>query len=95
MNKKTIVEAIHQKIGFPKRETAAIVDAGFELVKTALARGEPVMISSFGKFSVRQRRARKGRNPQTGAGITITARRVLTFKPSQVLKKAMSGEENN
>ncbi len=95
MNKKSIVEAIHQKIGFSKRETAAIVDAGFELVKTALAGGEPVTISSFGKFSVRQRRARKGRNPQTGEATTIPARKVVTFKVSRVLKEQINEAHRN
>jgi integration host factor subunit alpha len=90
MNKKNIVEAIHQKVGFPKRETAAIVDAGLELVKTALAKGEPVMISAFGRFSVHERKARRGRNPQTGEATTIPARRVVTFKASRVLKERIN-----
>ncbi|MCK4390235.1 MAG: integration host factor subunit alpha [Desulfobacterales bacterium] len=90
MNKKTIVEAIHQKVGFSRRETAAIVDAAFELLKTALAKGEPVMISAFGKFSVRERKARKGRNPQTGETVTIPARKVVTFKTSRVLKERIN-----
>jgi integration host factor subunit alpha len=90
MNKKDIVEAIHQEIGFSKRETAAIVDAGFDLLKAALAEGEPVMISGFGKFSVRRKKARKGRNPQTGEAITIPGRNVVTFKASRVLKGRIS-----
>ena len=95
MNKKSIVEVIHQKIGFSKRETAAIVDASLELVKTALARGEPVTISSFGKFSVRHREARKGRNPQTGEATTIPARKVVTFKVSRVLKERINEAHRN
>jgi integration host factor subunit alpha len=90
MNKKNIVEDIHRRVGFSKRETAAIVDAGIELVKAALADGEPVMISAFGKFSVHERRARRGRNPQTGETTTIAARRVVTFKASRVLKERIN-----
>jgi integration host factor subunit alpha len=90
MNKKSIVEEIQEQIGFSKRETASIVDSAFELMKGALAKGEPVMISSFGKFSTRQRRERKGRNPQTGDTITIPARKVVTFKVSRVLKERIN-----
>ncbi len=90
MNKKDIVEAIHQRIGFPKRETGAIVDAGFSILKAALGKGEPVMITGFGKFSVHEKKARKGRNPQTGETITIPRRKVVTFKASRVLKGRIS-----
>jgi len=90
MNKKTIVEAIHAKVGFSKRETAAIVDTAFELVKAALAKGEPITISAFGKFSIRERKARKARNPQTGETVTLPERRVVTFKVSRVLKERVN-----
>ena len=90
MNKKSIVEEIHEKIGFSRRETRAIVDSAIELMKGALTKGEPVMISSFGKFSPRQRKERKGRNPQTGETITIPARKVVTFKLSRVLKERIN-----
>jgi len=90
MNKKKIIEEIHEKIGFSRRETLAIVDSAIELMKGALAKGEPVMISSFGKFSPRERKARKGRNPQTGETITIPARKVVTFKVSRVLKERIN-----
>jgi integration host factor subunit alpha len=90
MNKKDIVEAIHARVGFSKRETAAIVDKAFELLKTALAEGDSVMISAFGKLSVRERKARKGRNPKTGETITLPARKVVTFKVSRVLKEQIN-----
>ena len=90
MNKKDIVEAIHQRIGFSKRETSAIVEAGFDLLKTALAEGDTVMITGFGRFSVREKKARRGRNPQTGESITIPGRKVVTFKASRVLKGRIS-----
>lgn len=90
MNKKGIIEAIHEKVGFPKRETKALVDEAFELLKTALDNGEPVMVSAFGKFSVQHRKVRKGRNPQTGESTTIPARNVVTFKASRVLKEQIN-----
>lgn len=90
MNKKTITEAIHARVGFSKRETGAIIDKALELLKTALVEGDSVMISGFGKFSVREKRARKGRNPQTGEAITLPARKVATFKVSRVLKERIN-----
>jgi integration host factor subunit alpha len=90
MNKKSTVEAIYEKVGFSKRETTAIVDATLELIKSALAADESVMISSFGKFSVRERKALKRRNPQTGQTVIIPARKVVTFKASRVLRERIN-----
>jgi integration host factor subunit alpha len=90
MNKKDIVEAMHARVGFSKRETAAIVDKALELLKTALAEGDSVLISAFGKFSVREKKAHKGRNPKTGEAITLPARKVVTFKVSRVLKERIN-----
>jgi integration host factor subunit alpha len=90
MNKKDIVEAIHAKVGFSRRETAAIVDSALESIRKALAEGEPVMISAFGKFSVRDKKAHKGRNPKTGETITLPARKVVSFKVSRVLKERIN-----
>jgi integration host factor subunit alpha len=91
MNKKDIVEAIHGTVGFPKRETGRIVDKALEIMKSAMADGESVMISGFGKFSVRQKQARRGRNPKTGEAMTLPERRVVTFKVSRVLKERVNG----
>jgi integration host factor subunit alpha len=90
MNKKDIVAAIHARVGFSKRETAAIVDKALELLKTTLAEGDSVMISAFGKFSVREKKAHEGRNPKTGETITLPARKVVTFKVSRVLKERIN-----
>ena len=90
MNKKDIIEAISARVGFSKRDTAAIVDKTLELLKRNLVEGEPVMISSFGKFSVRDKKARKGRNPKTGEAITLPSRKVVTFKVSRVLKERIN-----
>lgn len=90
MNKKSIIEAVHHRLGFSKRETGIIVDTALELIRTSLTSEEPVTISAFGKFSVVKRKARKGRNPQTGETITLPERKVVTFKASRVLKERIN-----
>jgi integration host factor subunit alpha len=90
MTKGDIVERIYEKVGFSKKEAADILESIFEVIKSRLEQGEKVKISGFGNFVVNQKRPRRGRNPQTGDEITITGRRVLTFKSSQVLKKGMN-----
>ncbi|MCX5913220.1 MAG: integration host factor subunit alpha [Deltaproteobacteria bacterium] len=90
MTKADIVETIYEKVGFSRKESADIVDLVFDLLKETLEKGDKIKISGFGNFVVREKRPRKGRNPQTGDEIQITARRVLTFKPSQVLRKALN-----
>jgi integration host factor subunit alpha len=90
MTKADIVETIYEKIGFSRKESAEIVDLVFDLIKETLENGEKIKISGFGNFIIREKRSRKGRNPQTGEEIQISARRVLTFKPSQVLRKALN-----
>ena len=87
MTKAEIIDAVYDKVGgFSKKEAAEIVEAVFDTMKEVLAEGEKIKISGFGNFVVREKKERVGRNPQTGAPIPISARRVLTFKPSQVLK---------
>ena len=93
MTKADLVERVHDNIGFPKKEAAEIVDCVFEVIKTALEDGEKIKISGFGNFVVRHKNARKGRNPQTGQEILLEARKVLTFKPSLVLKNILNDEE--
>jgi integration host factor subunit alpha len=90
MTKADIVETIYGKVGFSRKESAEIVDLVFDLMKDTLEAGNKIKISGFGNFIVREKRSRKGRNPQTGQEIQISARRVLTFKPSQVLRKALN-----
>ncbi len=90
MRKAELVEAIYQELGFSRKMSAEIVERVFETLKETLARGEPVKISSFGRFVVRGKRARKGRNHHTGAEILIEARTVVTFRPSQTLKKLLN-----
>jgi len=91
MTKVDIVESIYEKVGFSKKEVAKIVESIFDIIKDSLQKEEKIKISGFGNFVVRKKRARRGRNPQTGSDIQITPRRILTFKPSQVLKGALNG----
>src|SRR3982751_1550086 len=91
MTKADIVENVYEKVGgFSKKEAAEFVETVFDTIKETLERGEKIKISGFGNFVVRDKNARAGRNPQTGQEITISARRVLTFKPSQVLKNVLN-----
>lgn len=90
MTKADIVESVYEKVGFSKKEAAQMVEMVFEIMKDNLERGEKIKISGFGNFLVKEKRARKGRNPQTGKEIQISPRRVLSFKPSQALKKLLN-----
>jgi integration host factor subunit alpha len=92
VTKADIVEHIYERVGFSKKESAELVEKVFDIIKETLAEGEKVKISGFGNFVVRQKNARKGRNPQTGEEIRLAARRVLTFKPSLVLKNVLNEE---
>lgn len=92
LTKADFVESVYSKVGgLSRRDSAEIVDMLFESMKETLARGEAVKISGFGNFVVRDKKPRVGRNPQTGQDIEISARRVLSFKPSQVLKDQLNG----
>jgi len=86
MTKLEIVTSLYEKLGFSRRECANIVDAFFDVIKKTLAEGENVKISGFGNFVVKEKKARRGRNPQTGDEIEISERKVLNFRLSQVLK---------
>lgn len=91
MTKAEIIDSVYEKVGgFSKKESAEIVETVFDTMKEVLARGEKIKISGFGNFVVREKKQRIGRNPQTGDPIPISARRVLTFKPSQVLKAILN-----
>ena len=86
MTKADLVEKIYEKLSCQKQEAVELVDLALEMLKEAIATEGQVKISGFGVFTVRQKADRKGRNPQTGETITITSRRVLSFKPSPVLR---------
>lgn len=90
MTKADLVEKIHTTNGFSKKESAEVLETLFDIMKATLESGEKLKISGFGNFEIRQKADRRGRNPQTGEAITIEARRVLTFKPSILLKQAIN-----
>jgi integration host factor subunit alpha len=90
MTKAEIVERIYEKVGFAKKDSAELVETVFDIMKTTLENGETLKISGFGNFVVKAKSDRRGRNPQTGEAITIQARKILTFKPSNLLKQALN-----
>jgi len=92
MTKADLIESIYLKTGFSKKESAEIVELVFDLMKTTLEEGEKIKIAGFGNFVVKSKTSRRGRNPQTGEEIEISSRRILTFKPSQVLKASINDE---
>jgi integration host factor subunit alpha len=79
-------EAVYQEVGLSRNESAELLDSVLSYISNALAEGGAVKISSFGSFSVRQKGQRIGRNPKTGEEVPILPRKVLVFRPSQVLK---------
>lgn len=91
MTKADIVESVYERLGgFSKKEAAILVDLIIDVMKDALVSEGQVKVSSFGSFSVRAKRQRMGRNPRTGRPLQIAARRVVTFKPSQVLRAILN-----
>jgi integration host factor subunit alpha len=88
-----LTEVLHRDIGLSRSESADMVNAVLDLVSDALVEGQNVKLSSFGTFIVRSKRQRIGRNPKTGEEVPITPRRVLVFRPSQMMKNIINGEE--
>ncbi len=86
MTKADLVDLIYERVGSSRKEACEVVEAVFAIMREGLRAGDRIKISGFGTFVVNQKNARRGRNPQTGTPITIDSRRVLSFKPSQVLK---------
>lgn len=89
MTKSDLADAITERIGYPQKESGEILEHIFETMKSALETGEPVKISGFGTFNVKTKKSRRGRNPQTGEAIELSARKVLIFKASALLKKML------
>ena len=90
MTKADIFEKVQVGMGLARKESAEMVEAVFAIMKSTLESGENLKISGFGNFVVKQKANRRGRNPQTGETLTIEARRILTFKPSALLKDAIN-----
>ncbi|MDQ7010458.1 MAG: integration host factor subunit alpha [Mariprofundaceae bacterium] len=92
MTKAEIAKIVHDRVGLSKKESGQIVEAVLDVIRNSLENGEDVKISGFGHFMVRNKHARRGRNPKTGDDITIASRRVVTFRSSQLLKKKLLEE---
>ena len=90
LTKDDIVEAVAAEIGFPKNQSVELVETLLELIKKTLESGEDVLVSGFGKFRVREKKQRRGRNPATGDSMMLEPRRVVTFKWSGNLKRRLN-----
>lgn len=88
-----LCEVVYQKIGLSRTESAALVESVLSEISNTLAQGETVKLSSFGSFIIRDKGQRIGRNPKTGIEVPIEPRRVMIFRPSNVLRARINGEE--
>jgi integration host factor subunit alpha len=95
LTKAALAERLYEEVGLSKREAKEIVELFFEELRTALEGGESVKVSGFGKFDLRDKRQRPGRNPKTGVEIPISARRVVTFRPGQKLRVRVEAYAGN
>lgn len=94
LTKASLVQALFEREILSKAEAARAVDTVFALLKQTLASGEDILISGFGKWVVRDKKERRGRNPQTGTDLIINARRVVTFRASGVLRRLINERKN-
>ena len=93
LTKIEIINSIYEQIGIPKAKCVQITESIFEIIKEELENGNSVMVSGFGRWTVRSKRKRVGRNPQTGEQMIIDARKVVTFKPASRLKVKLNADK--
>ena len=93
LTKAHIVEAVQTQIGFTKNKSTEIVESLLELIKSELESGEDVLVSGFGKFCVKQKRERRGRNPATGEDMMLAPRKIVVFKCSGKLRSRINGND--
>ncbi len=93
LTRADLSEAVHRQIGLSRSESADLVKSVLDIMSDKLVEGRSVKLSSFGTFMVRSKNGRIGRNPKTGEEVPITPRRVLVFRPSQVMKNVINGLE--
>ena len=86
LTRADLAEAVVRKVGLPRNESQELVELVLSEISSSLARGEQVKLSSFGSFGIRQKGERMGRNPKTGEEVPITPRKVLVFRPSNIMK---------
>jgi integration host factor subunit alpha len=91
LTKAQIVESIQNQTGFPKNKSSELVETLLEIIKRTLASDEDVLVSGFGKFCVKKKKERKGRNPATGEDMMLEPRKIVTFKCSGKLRKRFNG----
>ena len=94
LTKDDLVNSLHNRLDLPKRKASALVENVLETIKSSLAHDEDVLISGFGKFCVKQKKERRGRNPATGEDLILGSRKVLIFKCSGVLRDKVNGKGN-
>jgi integration host factor subunit alpha len=94
LTKAKIIDVIHTRLGYPKNRSAELLEILLEIVKGTLEKGEDVLISGFGKFCVKDKEERRGRNPATGDDMVLDKRRVVTFRCSHLLRSKINGEQN-
>jgi integration host factor subunit alpha len=92
LTKEKVIQNVHERTGLSKQESRDAVEQVLELIKQALAGNEDILISGFGKFTVRRKNARRGRNPQTRDDLILRARRVVVFKTSGILRSRINGD---
>lgn len=90
LTRADLAELVVQKIGLPRNKSQDLVELVIKVLSESLAEGEPVKLSSFGSFNIRQKGERVGRNPKTGQEVPITPRRVLVFRPSNIMKERIN-----
>jgi integration host factor subunit alpha len=93
LTKEKIINAVYEQVGLSKAQSRDVVESLLEIIKRTLAGGEDLLISGFGKFVVKEKRARRGRNPQTRADLQLRARRVVVFKTSGVLRRMINDRQ--
>ncbi len=93
LTKAMIIDVIHNQLGYPKNKSAELLEILLEIMKSTLEKGEDVLISGFGKFCVKDKQERRGRNPATGDDMILSKRRVVTFRCSHLLRSKINGEE--
>ena len=92
LTKSDLIDSIHNQCGFSRTRSVQLIESTLEIIKSSLESGEPVLISGFGKFEVKEKRTRRGRNPATGDDLMLGARRVVKFKCSGVLREKINGK---
>lgn len=92
LTKADLVQKVYQEHNLTKAQASDAVETFLKIAKNCLENGEDLLVSGFGKFNVKDKKARRGRNPQTGEELILSARKVVTFKPSGILRERINGK---